>query len=32
MYMTIRAQMNSIMDLIGSELLELSALEYEHLP
>ena len=31
-YMTIRAQMNSIMELIGPELSELSALEYENLP
>ena len=32
MYVTIRSQMNSIMDLIGPELLELSALELENLP
>ena len=32
MYMTIRAQMSSIMELIGLELSELSALEYENLP
>ena len=32
MYMTIRAQMSSIMELIGPELSELSALEYENLP
>ena len=32
MYMTIRSQMTSIMDLIGQELLELSALEFENLP
>ena len=32
MYMTIRAQMSSIMDLIGPELSELSAFEYENLP
>ena len=32
MYMTIRAQMSSIMELIGPELSELSALEYEKLP
>ena len=30
--MTIRAQMSVIMELIGRELLELSALEYENLP
>ena len=32
MYMTIRSQMGSIMDLIGPELFELSALEFENLP
>ena len=32
MYVTIRFQMSSIMDLIGPELLELSALELKHLP
>ena len=32
MYMTIRSRMNSIMDLIGPELLELSALRLENLP
>ena len=32
MYMTIRAQMNLIMELIGPELSELSALELENLP
>ena len=32
MYMTIRSQMSSIMDLIGPELSELSALEIENLP
>ena len=32
MYMTIRAQTNLIMELIGPELYELSALEYENLP
>ena len=32
MYVTIRSRMNSIMDLIGSELFELSALEFENLP
>ena len=32
MYMTIRAWMSSIMELIGPELSELSALEYENLP
>ena len=37
MYVTIRSQMNSIMDLIGPELselstLELPALEFENLP
>ena len=31
-YMTIRAQMSSILELIGPELFELSALEYENLP
>ena len=30
MYMTIRSRINSIMDLIGSELSELSALEFEN--
>ena len=32
MYMTIRSHMNSIMDLIGLELSELPALEFENLP
>ena len=32
MYVTIRSQMSSIMDLIGQELPELSALELENLP
>ena len=32
MYMTIRSQMSSIMDLIGRELSELSALQLENLP
>ena len=32
MYMTIRARMSSIIELIGLELSELSALEYENLP
>ena len=32
MYVTIRSQMSSIMDLIGPELFELSALELENLP
>ena len=32
MYMTIRSQMSSIIDLIGQELSELSALEFENLP
>ena len=32
MYMTIRSRMSSIMDLIGPELSELSALEFENLP
>ena len=32
MYMSIRSQMSSIMDLIGLELSELSALEFENLP
>ena len=31
MYVTIRSHMSSIMDLIGSELFELSALEFENL-
>ena len=31
MYMTIRSQMSLIMDLIGPELSELSALELKHL-
>ena len=31
-YMTIRSQMSLIMDLIGPELSELSALELENLP
>ena len=32
MYMTIRARMSSIMELIRPELSEFSALEYENLP
>ena len=32
MYMTIRSGMSLIMDLIGSELSELSAPEFENLP
>ena len=32
MYLTIRLQMSLIMDLIGPELSELSALEFENLP
>ena len=32
MYMTIRSQMNSIMEVIGPELSKLSALELENLP
>ena len=32
MYVIIRSQMSLIMDLIGSELSELSALELENLP
>ena len=32
MYMTIRSRMSSIMNLIGPELSELSALEFENLP
>ena len=32
MYMTIRLRMSLIMDLIGPELSELSALEFENLP
>ena len=32
MYMTIRAWMSSIMELIEPELFEFSALEYENLP
>ena len=32
MYMTIRFRMSLIMDLIGPELYELSALEFENLP
>ena len=32
MYMTIRSHMSLIMDLIGPELFELSALELENLP
>ena len=31
-YMTLRSQMSSIMDLIGQELSKLSALEFENLP
>ena len=32
MYVTIRSQMSLIMDIIGAELFELSALEFENLP
>ena len=32
MYVTIRLQMSLIMDLIGPEVYELSALEFENLP
>ena len=32
MYVTIRSRMSLIMDLIGPELFELSALEFENLP
>ena len=32
MYVTIKSLMSSIMDLIGAELSELSALEFETLP
>ena len=32
MYVTIRLRMTSIMDLIGPELSELSALEFENFP
>ena len=32
MYVTVRSQMSSILDLIGLELFELSALELENLP
>ena len=32
MYMTIRSRMSSVMELIGPELSELSALELENLP
>ena len=32
MYETIRSQMSLIMDLIGAELFEISALEFENLP
>ena len=32
MYMTIRARMSLIMEIIGPELSKLSALEYENLP
>ena len=32
LYMTIRSQMSSIMDLIGPELSKLSALKFENLP
>ena len=32
MYMTIRLRMSVIMDVIGPELYELSALEFENLP
>ena len=32
MYMTIRSRMSSVMELVGPELFELSALELENLP
>ena len=32
MYVIIRSQMSLIMDVIGTELFELSALEFENLP
>ena len=32
MYVTIRSQMSSILDLIRAELFELSAFEFENLP
>ena len=32
MYVTIRSRMTSIMNLIGPQLFELSALEFENLP
>ena len=32
MYMTIKFRMSLIMDLVGPELFELSALEFENLP
>ena len=32
MYMTITSRMSSIMELIGPELFEMSALELENLP
>ena len=32
MYVTIRSRMNSIMDLIGPELFQLSALKFENVP
>ena len=32
MYVTIRCRMSSIMDLMGPELIELTALEFENLP
>ena len=32
MYMTLRSRKNLIMDLIGPEMSELSALEFENLP
>ena len=32
MYVIVRSQMSWIMDLIGPELSELSALEFENLP
>ena len=32
MYVTLRSKMSLIMDLIGPELVELSALELENLP
>ena len=32
LYVTLRSRLSSIMDLIGPELFELSALEFENLP